>query len=316
MALTATTLLMAGLSAAVVVTSKAFRPESTAMYSRTNSAIAESDLLADLRLATGFTERTSKAATFTVPDRDGDGKQEKLRYAWSGTSGDPLTLSYNGSAPLVITNDVRSLTLNYVTTPLAAVVLPAEQTGSQIVMVVNDSANPSCDELNRKSLLESWNFQVTLIGFNDGDDAILKSASTAKAVYVNGELDATRFKIGPALSAIKVGILNEHSDLVDEFGFAEATDSSASMTVSITVNSHYITTGFSIGSCLMAILPMKEIQLSTNPSPNLNSLATVSGKVALATIDPGKLLHDGRIAAGRRSNDPLGNFGHESPLPK
>ncbi len=298
--LTATTLLMAGLSAAVVVTSKAFRPETTAMYARTNAAVAESDLLSDLRLATGFTERTSKAATFNVPDRDGDGKQEKLRYAWSGTSGAPLTLSYNGLAPQVITNDVRSFALSYVTTPLAAVVLPAEQTGSQILMVVNDSANPSWGELNRKSLLESWNFQVTLLGFNDGEDVILATAAKVKAVYLNGEIDSKRFKIGASLSALSVGILNEHPDLVDELGFAEATTSTASMIVYVTDNSHYITTGFSTGSCLMATVLTNAVQLSTTPSPNLNSLATVGSKIALATIDPGKLLYDGRIAAGRR----------------
>ena len=43
-------------------------------------------MLADLQLATGFTERTTKAATFTVPDRDGDSKPETLRYAWSGVA--------------------------------------------------------------------------------------------------------------------------------------------------------------------------------------------------------------------------------------
>jgi hypothetical protein len=307
MAMTATTILMAGLSAAVVVTSKAFRPETTAMYARTNSAIAESDVLVDLRLATGFTERTSKAATFSVPDRDGDGRQEKLRYAWSGTSGDPLTLSYNGATPMVVANDVRSLALNYVTSSLAAVALPAEQTGSLIAMIVNDSGNPSADELTRKSFLESWNFQVVLVGFNDGNTAILNAASTAKAVYLSGLIDATKFNIGTSLSALSVGIVNEHPDLVDDIGLAGAADISISSTVSVVENAHYITSGLALGNSSISTMPITQLRLVTGPSPNLNSLAAVSSIPALATVDPGKLLSNGRIAAGRRVMIPWGS---------
>ncbi len=120
-AMASATVLITGLGATVIVTSGAFRPESTAPHATTTSVWTASDLLADLRLATGFTERTDTAATFTVPDRNGDGQPETLRYAWSGNRGDPLTLSYNGAEPMIVARDVQDFSLNYVTHALPGV---------------------------------------------------------------------------------------------------------------------------------------------------------------------------------------------------
>jgi hypothetical protein len=41
----------------------------------------------DLNEAINFTEKTSNSVTFTVPDRDGDGNPEKIRYQWWPTAG-------------------------------------------------------------------------------------------------------------------------------------------------------------------------------------------------------------------------------------
>lgn len=300
MAMSAATILMGGLCSAVVVSSLAFRPEKTAVYAKNNSATAESDLLVDLRLATGFTERTPTATTFFVPDRDGDGRQESLRYAWSGSYGAPLTLSYNGSAPIVVASDVRNFALNYVTKPLLGTVLPAEQTGSSIAMLVNDSSSPSAGEQIQKSIFESWNFRVVIVGINDGDDTILKVAASAKAVYLSGSIESSKLNIGPELAGLGVGIVNAHPDLVDDIGFAAEAANAFSLSAGVADNSHYITSGLSTGNATIAMLPINQIQLITKLSPNLNSLATVNGSPALATIDPGKMLYDGRTAAGRR----------------
>ncbi|MEZ6134996.1 MAG: hypothetical protein R3C53_08820 [Pirellulaceae bacterium] len=308
-AMTAASILMGGLSAAVIVTSKAFRPESTAMHAKTTSNLAQGDLLNDLRLATSFSERTNTAATFKVPDRDGDGLRETLRYAWSGTQGDPLTLSYNGSAPFVVANDVRHFSLNYLTTSLATVALPAEATGSSIALFVNDSSSPSAEELQRKAVLESWDFQVTLIGFNDGEDAILKTAAAVKAVYLSGTLEAGNFEIGPALSELSVGVVNEHPDLVDEFGFAESVDSSFSSSIDVAEGSHYIMADLQDSRVSFSILPVTVVLLDSESKAELNILATAGFRrePAVVTIDPNDLLCDGRQAAGRRVMIPWGS---------
>lgn len=82
------------------------------------------DLLADLERATGFTERTATSATFTVPDRNGDGRPETLRYAWSGTPGAPLTLQMNGGTIQNLATNVQQFQLTYRTRLVAAPVVP------------------------------------------------------------------------------------------------------------------------------------------------------------------------------------------------
>ncbi len=85
------------------------------------SAAAETDdaekvrlrMISDLQTALSFTEQTATAATFTVPDRDGDGLPETLRYAWAGTLGDPLTYSYNDGNAITLAADVQQFNMTY-----------------------------------------------------------------------------------------------------------------------------------------------------------------------------------------------------------
>lgn len=72
-----------------------------------------SELAADLRFADAITERTSTAITVTVPDRDLDMLAETVRYAWSGTPGDPLTRQYNGGGTVTVAEDVHDLAIQY-----------------------------------------------------------------------------------------------------------------------------------------------------------------------------------------------------------
>ena len=92
-ALSASVVLMGGMASAVAVSTRSLSLADTGSGARAISTDVQRDFLADLQRATGFTERTANAVTFTVPDRTGDGRPEKLRYAWSGTAGAPLTLT-------------------------------------------------------------------------------------------------------------------------------------------------------------------------------------------------------------------------------
>ena len=73
----------------------------------------------DLSLATAFAERTDKAVTMTVPDRNGDGQSETIRYAWSGVGGDPLTRQVNGGTAVVLVPGVYQFRLTYLLKTLA-----------------------------------------------------------------------------------------------------------------------------------------------------------------------------------------------------
>lgn len=111
MAMSSTVLV--GAVAAIGIGGRAFRSATDGV--RSASAI---DVLArvsaDVELAIAFTERTATAVEFYVPDRTGDGAPELIRYAWSGTTGDPLTHSMNGSTPVAVLEGVAQLSLEYV----------------------------------------------------------------------------------------------------------------------------------------------------------------------------------------------------------
>jgi Tfp pilus assembly protein PilV len=109
--LVSSTVLVAGLSSAIYISSQALDLESSASRQSTIASEVLSEMTADLALALSFSERTAKAVTFDVPDRDGDLHPETIRYAWSGTPGDPLTYQYNGGTEITQATDVQSLDL-------------------------------------------------------------------------------------------------------------------------------------------------------------------------------------------------------------
>lgn len=115
MAMSATVL--GGAVAAIGLSGRTF--QSAANGIRSSSTIdALGQMSSDTQLALSITERTSTATTFWVPDRTGDGAPEQIRYAWSGTPGDPITYSINGSTPVDIVPEADVFLLEYVTTTM------------------------------------------------------------------------------------------------------------------------------------------------------------------------------------------------------
>jgi hypothetical protein len=295
------TVLLAGMGSSIYLANRAFRTENTAVAARTEAAITEQEMLADLQLATGFTERTTKAVTFTVPDRDGDNQPETLRYAWSGISGDPLTFTYNGGATRTLLTDVRSFALNYQTQTLAANPLPAELIGSTILLAVNDSNNPDANELARKNYLEKWNYQVIMMGTNDTATKIADCLGKSQAVYLSSTVEETKFDQAiPYLASTPLGIVTEHSDLVDELGLAGGFTTNSVSTINIANNNHYIATGLNVGNVNLYYSATSNCSL-TAPASDLCLVGSVnSGIPSLASLSKNKKTISGSNAPGRR----------------
>jgi len=104
--------LIAGLMSTFYVASRATDSSGPAME-RQLGAVALKQMLAELQMALGFTERTPTAVEFTVADRDGDSTPETIRYEWSGTAGDPLVRRYNGGAGVNVLENVQQFALDY-----------------------------------------------------------------------------------------------------------------------------------------------------------------------------------------------------------
>ena len=67
----------------------------------------------EMRTAQYLPETEATAVTMVVPDRTGNGRPDRIRYAWSGTVGDPLTYSVNDSTPANVINEVQDFDLSY-----------------------------------------------------------------------------------------------------------------------------------------------------------------------------------------------------------
>jgi prepilin-type N-terminal cleavage/methylation domain-containing protein len=112
----------------IVLAARALNNSTAGSGARATAARAAMDQIsADLKAATGFSERTASAVTFTVPDRTGDGQPETIRYAWSGAAGASivvgattytvapytLTRQFNGGAPVSVADNVQNFGFNY-----------------------------------------------------------------------------------------------------------------------------------------------------------------------------------------------------------
>jgi hypothetical protein len=112
--------LVAGLASAMMLTLKTLPTDATAAAENNRASRVLSQLADDLQHATNFTEQAASAVTFTVPDRDGDGKAETLRYSWNGTAGQSLKYQYNTTTAVDIATNVQTFNLAKLNRTIAA----------------------------------------------------------------------------------------------------------------------------------------------------------------------------------------------------
>jgi prepilin-type N-terminal cleavage/methylation domain-containing protein len=141
-------LIAAALGSTIVLASKALDQEAGPGASTVAARRATDRMLAELAVATAFSERTANAVAFTVPDRDGDGAAETIRYAWSGIAGEPLTRQYNGGVPAAVAEDVRQFDLGYL---LRTAEPPAakETESAEQILIAHDRARQEGDLLEK-----------------------------------------------------------------------------------------------------------------------------------------------------------------------
>ena len=115
-------IVLAGLASALLVANSAIDPGLPSSVQANVSSVTQR-IRGDLQFSTGFTERTSRTLTMTVPDRTGDGIPDTIRYAWSGNSGDPLTVSLNEQAAETLLADAQTFDLSFLTRTVVAPVI-------------------------------------------------------------------------------------------------------------------------------------------------------------------------------------------------
>jgi prepilin-type N-terminal cleavage/methylation domain-containing protein len=103
-------IIMGASTSLVVVAARALASDqSSAGVDAVTARAATSAVIEDLKVATQIVERTSRSMSMIVPDRNGDGAADTIRYSWSGTRGDPLVRAMNGGTPGIVAANVQSL---------------------------------------------------------------------------------------------------------------------------------------------------------------------------------------------------------------
>jgi hypothetical protein len=100
-----------GIQSSIFVAMKSL-PSSTGNAQSSIQASKLMDQVAtELESAIYITEHTATTLGITLPDRNGDGIAERVRYAWSGISGGALTRQYNGGTLVALAGSVNLFTL-------------------------------------------------------------------------------------------------------------------------------------------------------------------------------------------------------------
>jgi hypothetical protein len=105
--------LMGAMTSAIVLASRAMPNEESPLTAASDGYYAAEQIADELFCTMSFTERSATVVEFTVADRNNDSNPETIRYAWSGTPGDPLTRKYNVNLPVDVVDDVREFALTY-----------------------------------------------------------------------------------------------------------------------------------------------------------------------------------------------------------
>jgi len=179
--------------------------------------------------------------------------------------------------------------------------------GPQLLFAVSDPGSPTAQESARRTLFESWCYNVALIDDSDSQANFDTAAGDADVAYISAEVSAST--LGTKLKNSWIGIVSEDPDLHNDYGFSTVRYSGSTNAPLTTDDSHYITTPFSGGDVtLFTATQPAGAAVGTLPS----GLATIgtwsSGDLAplggLLTLEMGAEISGGGFAAGRRVQTP------------
>jgi prepilin-type N-terminal cleavage/methylation domain-containing protein len=120
LALAITSTLLVGMSASIVIASRTVSDGLDVVGLALRTADVLGEINSDLSMAEAFAERSDSAVTFCVPDRDGDGQSDVLRYWWTGSGDKRLMKQINSGPEIALAEDVRQFSLTYGVSTMAA----------------------------------------------------------------------------------------------------------------------------------------------------------------------------------------------------
>ena len=182
----------------------------------------------------------------------------------------------------------------------------------KVLLIVTDDKDPNEHELARQTLMESWGFAVTLFQVN-GSQAAFDEAITGMDVgYVPMEIDPDY--LGANIWEAPIGFVNEHCELTYEFGFASDTLYPYVKRITVTDNTHYITSEFPVAPLVIFSSSQLVYAMRGSTSADAQWLAETktnptTSYPSLAVIEKGAESVYGGTTPGRRVQLPWGGYG-------
>lgn len=130
-----TAVVMGGMMSVLIIAGRAVNLDVGQGARAAETGLALRRVAADMQHARDITELTPQAITVQVPDRTGNATPETVRYAWSGTPGDPLTHAYNGGTPAPLLPTVENLVFQPLSRDL---VPPAPVESAEVLLLSHD----------------------------------------------------------------------------------------------------------------------------------------------------------------------------------
>ena len=317
MSMAASTVLVSGLASTLYISSHAL-DESVSHRQSTRAGILLNDLMSDLTHAQIFLERSPTTLRFVVPDRDGDGLQETIRYSWSGTAGDPLVYQYNDRSARNLAESVHYFNIESLTRDFLAPVTGSSEP-KPVILFVSESAESGSEGLAAASsseqscidLLQSWGYDTLVVSQQANQASFDTHLSEAVVVYVAGNVSGAT--LGTKLDATSLGIVMESVNYCEQSGMTGSTTFDSNSNVEIAETGHYITQEqtlgvlavtnssvemkYSINGVAAGGMQLADVNYTTTPYPSL------------LAVSPSAQLVGGGTAIGRRVQLPWGTGG-------
>lgn len=277
-----TGVILAAVAAMFAMSLRAFpRPEADPAAAAAELQDAAARLRDDLASATSSATFGSRDVSFRVADRDADGFAETVRYAWSGTPGDRLSLTVGAGRSVPVGPPLDGFAVSpwwrKVTTATASgTTLEAERTlmrwPADSTMTLTLGTNAFALSFVPVTDLDATAFQVTRCQFLFNGQAL--TVGTLRARLYNCDIaslgSATPVATSPSLS---LGVLGLDATL--DFSFTGAPEITAGRTVTLVVD---------------ATITVGRINLLYNNSAvpvSTSQAATKSGTAAWVTLPDG-----------------------------
>lgn len=166
-----------------------------------------------------------------------------------------------------------------------------------VLLVVGNSGALTTTEQAKKTLLEGWGHTVALISDSANQAAFDAAVLTSSVAYISET--SNEANVSTKLKGATIGVVCDEGGLCDEMGISTSSGNANTTVITITNNTHYITSGLSLGVLTIATNNSK-LWNASGTLGGYTALATLSGSPTMVVMERAASLAGGGTAAGRR----------------